>query len=115
MSKRFLTDVIVESTGMPASRAGALAADVVGAIRGEIVNTGRFTLPEFGSFAVRETKARTALNPRTGEPFARPARSRWPRSREVTMRGASRHRSPRLPFHYGWPIVGVAFVRWRSA
>ncbi|MDO9713972.1 HU family DNA-binding protein [Paracraurococcus lichenis] len=67
MSKRFLTDVVVESTGMPASRARALAADIIGAIRDEIISTGRFTLPGFGAFAVRETKARTALNPRTGE------------------------------------------------
>jgi DNA-binding protein HU-beta len=52
---------------MPASRAGVLAADIIDAIRDEIVSTGRFTLPEFGSFAVRETKARAALNPRTGE------------------------------------------------
>ena len=35
--------------------------------RAEIVETGRFSLPDFGAFAVRETPRRTALNPRTGE------------------------------------------------
>lgn len=67
MSKKFLTDVIAQSAGIPASHAGRVAADVIAAVKREILETGRFTLPEFGSFAVRETKARTGLNPRTGE------------------------------------------------
>jgi DNA-binding protein HU-beta len=29
---------------------------------------GGFTLPSFGTFTVRKTKARKALNPATGEP-----------------------------------------------
>ena len=29
---------------------------------------GGFTLPSFGTFRVAKTKARKALNPRTGEP-----------------------------------------------
>ncbi len=67
MSKKFLTDVIADSAGMPASQAGRVAADVIAAIKQQIIENGRFSLPEFGSFAVRETKARTGLNPRTGE------------------------------------------------
>jgi DNA-binding protein HU-beta len=67
LSKKFLTDVIAESAGMPASGAGRVASDVIAAIKRQIIETGRFTLPEFGSFSVRETKARTGLNPRTGE------------------------------------------------
>ena len=67
MSKRFLTDVIARAADMPASAAGRLAGEVVAAIRAEIVETGRFSLPDFGSFTVRETPRRTALNPRTGE------------------------------------------------
>jgi DNA-binding protein HU-beta len=70
MSKKFLTDVIVKSTEMPATAAGKLAADIIAAIKGEIVSTGRFTIPDFGAFAVRETAKRTALNPRTGEKVA---------------------------------------------
>lgn len=68
MSKKFLTDVIAGSAELPASQAGRVAADVIAAIKREITETGRFALPEFGSFVVRETKARTGLNPRTGEP-----------------------------------------------
>ncbi|RAI54126.1 HU family DNA-binding protein [Roseicella frigidaeris] len=67
MSKKFLTDVIVQSTEMPAVAANRLASDLIEAIKTEITGTGRFTLPDFGSFVVRETPKRTAMNPRTGE------------------------------------------------
>jgi DNA-binding protein HU-beta len=67
MSKRFLTEVIARAADMPAGAANRLAGEVAAAIRGEIVRTGRFALPDFGAFTVRETPKRTALNPRTGE------------------------------------------------
>ena len=67
MSKKFLTEVITRAADMPASAAGRLAGEVVAAIKAEITETGRFSLPDFGSFTVRETPKRTALNPRTGE------------------------------------------------
>jgi DNA-binding protein HU-beta len=67
MSKRFLTDVIARAAGMPANAAGRLAGEILAAVKAEIVQTGRYSLPGFGSFAVRETPRRTALNPRTGE------------------------------------------------
>ena len=70
MSKRFLTDVIAEATGMSGAASGRLAADIVAAIKAEIVTTGRFGLPDFGTFVVRETPKRTALNPGTGEKVA---------------------------------------------
>ncbi len=67
MSKKFLTDVIVQSTEMSAVAANRLATDLIAAIKNEIITTGRFTLPEFGAFIVKETPKRTAMNPRTGE------------------------------------------------
>ena len=67
MSKKFLTGVIVESSEMTGVAANRLATDLIEAIKKEIIETGRFSLPEFGSFSVRETPKRTALNPRTGE------------------------------------------------
>jgi DNA-binding protein HU-beta len=73
VSKKFLTDTIVRSTEMPAVAANRLAADIIDAIKGEIIGTGRFTLPDFGAFVVRETPKRTALNPRTGETVPVPA------------------------------------------
>ncbi len=70
MSKKFLTDVIQQSTEMTALASGRLAAEIIDAIKAEIVTTGRFTLPDFGSFTVRETPKRSARNPQTGENVA---------------------------------------------
>ncbi|UFN50419.1 HU family DNA-binding protein [Roseomonas sp. OT10] len=70
MSKKFLTDVIVQSSDMTGVAANKLATALIEAIKNEIISTGRFSLPEFGSFSVRETPKRTALNPRTGEKVA---------------------------------------------
>jgi DNA-binding protein HU-beta len=67
MSKKILTEVIARAAGMPAGAANRLAGEVVAAIKDEVVRTGRFALPDFGSFTVRETPKRTARNPRTGE------------------------------------------------
>lgn len=66
MSKQFLTDVIVETTEMPKVTAGQIADAIITAIAGEIVSNGRFTIPGFGAFVVRETPKRTRRNPRTG-------------------------------------------------
>ena len=70
MSKKFLTGVIVESSEMTGVAANRLATDLIEAIKKEIIETGRFSLPDFGSFTVRETPKRSALNPRTGEKVA---------------------------------------------
>ena len=70
MSKKFLTDVIVKATEMPTLQANSLASDIIAAIKNEIVEAGRFTIPDFGAFIVRETAKRSALNPRTGEKVA---------------------------------------------
>src|SRR4028119_1417409 len=67
VSKKFLTDAIGRSTAVPAVAANRPPADIINAIKGKIIGTGRFTLPDFGAFVVRETPKRTALNPRTGE------------------------------------------------
>ena len=69
MSKAFIADVIqnsAEITGVAANRA---AADLIEAIVEELKKNGGFTLPSFGTFTVKKTKARKGLNPRTGEPI----------------------------------------------
>ena len=68
MSKAFIAEVIqnsAEITGVAANRA---AADVIEAIVKELKENGGFTLPSFGTFTVKKTKARKGVNPRTGEP-----------------------------------------------
>jgi len=69
MSKAFIAQVIQESadgtlTGTASNR---LAGEVIAAVVRELKKNGRFTLPSFGTFIVRKTKARKGLNPRTGE------------------------------------------------
>jgi DNA-binding protein HU-beta len=67
MSKAFIAQVIQESADLTGIAANRAAADVIGAIVRELKKNGRFTLPSFGTFVVRKTKARKGLNPRTGE------------------------------------------------
>jgi DNA-binding protein HU-beta len=67
MSKAFISQVIQESASLTGAAANRAAADLMGAIVKELKKTGKFTLPSFGTFTVRKTKARKGLNPRTGE------------------------------------------------
>src|SRR4051812_19677046 len=67
MSKAFIAGVLQESAELSGVAANQAAADVIAAIVKEIKAAGKFTLPSFGTFTVRKTKARQALNPRTGE------------------------------------------------
>lgn len=68
MSKAFIAAVIQESAELTGVAANRTATELITAIVREMKKTGRFTLPSFGTFTVRKTKARKALNPRTGEP-----------------------------------------------
>jgi DNA-binding protein HU-beta len=70
MSKQFITDVIQRTVEISGVASAHLATEIIEAIKTEIVTTGGFTLPGFGSFAVRETPKRSALNPKTGEKVA---------------------------------------------
>jgi len=67
MSKAFIAQVIQESASLTGVAANRTASDVVAAIVEELKKNGKFTLPSFGTFTVRPTKARKAMNPRTGE------------------------------------------------
>jgi len=66
VSKKFLTDVIANATDLSGVAATKLAGDIIAAMKAEIIESGRFTIPDFGAFVVRETPKRTGLNPRTG-------------------------------------------------
>jgi DNA-binding protein HU-beta len=67
MSKAFIAQVIQESAELTGTAANKAATEVMAAIVRELKKNGRFTLPSFGTFIVRKTKARKGLNPRTGE------------------------------------------------
>ncbi len=68
MSKAFIASVIQDSANLTGVAANRAATDLIDAIVKEMKKNGGFTLPSFGTFTVRKTKARKALNPRTGEP-----------------------------------------------
>ncbi len=68
MSKAFIAEIIQDSTGCSGVTATAAAGDLIDAIVKTLKKDGGFTLPSFGTFRVAKTKARKALNPRTGEP-----------------------------------------------
>jgi DNA-binding protein HU-beta len=68
MSKAFIAANIQDSTGCTGVVANSAAGDLIHAIVTEMKKEGGFTLPGFGTFRVVKTKARKALNPRTGEP-----------------------------------------------
>ena len=67
MSKAFIASVIHESAELTGASANRAAGDLMEAIVRELKKSGKFTLPSFGTFTVRKTKARKGLNPRTGE------------------------------------------------
>jgi DNA-binding protein HU-beta len=67
MSKAFIAEIIQNSTDITGVAANKAAADVIDAIVKELKKSGGFTLPSFGTFTVRKTKARKGVNPRTGE------------------------------------------------
>jgi DNA-binding protein HU-beta len=67
MSKAFIAEVIQQSADITGVAANRAATDMMQAIVKELKKNGKFTLPSFGTFTVRKTKARKGVNPRTGE------------------------------------------------
>ena len=67
MSKAFIAEVRQGSAELTGAAANRAAGDLMDAIVKHLKKEGKFTLPSFGTFTVRKTKARKGLNPRTGE------------------------------------------------
>lgn len=67
MTKKFIAEVIQDSTGISGVAANEAAGDLMDAIVAEMKKNKGFTLPGFGTFKVAKTKARKGVNPRTGE------------------------------------------------
>lgn len=68
MSKGFIARVIQENCETTGVIARHTANVLVDAIADELRKNGRFTVSGFGTFMVRKTRARNALNPRDGTP-----------------------------------------------
>jgi DNA-binding protein HU-beta len=67
MSKAFIAQALQESADLTGAAANRAAGFLMDSIVRELKKSGKFTLPSFGTFTVRKTKARKGLNPRTGE------------------------------------------------
>ena len=57
----------VSTTAAKSAAANRAAGELMDAVVKALKKEGKFTLPSFGTFTVRKTKARKGLNPRTGE------------------------------------------------
>lgn len=66
MSKAFIAKTIQQSLELTGRAAHQATNDLLAAIVQDLKISGKFTLPGFGTFRVQRTKARKALNPRTG-------------------------------------------------
>ena len=66
MSKAFIASVIQDATECTGTVANQAAGDLLAAIVKELKQNGGFTLPSFGTFTVRKTKARKAVARWTG-------------------------------------------------
>jgi len=67
MSKAFIAAVLQDSAKLTGTAANRVASELIASIVQEMKKNGKFTLPGFGTWTVRKTKARKGLNPRTGE------------------------------------------------
>ena len=74
MGKGELKKYIVDRTGVTAHEAGVLIDVFMAGVTESILKEGKATLPNFGTFKVKKTEARTARNPRTGEKVFVPER-----------------------------------------
>lgn len=75
MTKHELLEAVHAAAGEGLTR--KTVADVVDTIfeqvRASIANDGKFYMPSFGTFSLRDRKARTGRNPQTGDPIQIPA------------------------------------------
>jgi len=73
MNKAELIDHVAASADLSKAAAGAAVEAVVSGVTGALSNGDSVSLVGFGTFSVSDRAARTARNPRTGEPINVPA------------------------------------------
>lgn len=69
MNKSDLVDVIVEAAQVPKTIAGKTLENILEAVTRALCKGEDVTLVGFGTFCVRDRKARAGRNPKTGEPL----------------------------------------------
>ncbi|MBK5228697.1 MAG: HU family DNA-binding protein [Actinobacteria bacterium] len=69
MNKKELIEAVAEATDQSKKVAGDVVDAFISTVQGAVTNGDRVSLPGFGTFERRQRSARTARNPRTGEPI----------------------------------------------
>lgn len=69
MNKKELIESVAEASGQSKKVAGDVVDAFIGTVQSSVTNGDRVSLPGFGTFERRQRSARTARNPRTGEPI----------------------------------------------
>jgi DNA-binding protein HU-beta len=73
MTKQQLIDAVAEGAGLKKAQAGAAVKAALDAIKGALAGGDRVSLIGFGTFEVRDRKARTGVNPQTQKKIKIPA------------------------------------------
>ena len=73
VNKKLLVSMIAEETGFTKKESRVVLESIVASIREALQAGEKVTISGFGTFKVKETSARIARNPRTGESVAVPA------------------------------------------
>jgi len=75
MNKAELVEEVADQTGLTRKVSREAVNAVISAITDTLARNERVTLVGFGTFEVRKRKARTGVNPQTGERLDIPARN----------------------------------------
>ncbi|MBW3019936.1 HU family DNA-binding protein [Candidatus Woesearchaeota archaeon] len=73
VNKKELINMMAEQTGFTKKNSGIALEALISSIESALVDGENVTISGFGTFKVRETKAREARNPKTGEKVNVPA------------------------------------------
>jgi len=74
MNKAELVDMLASKTGMTKKAASDALDTILDAVVSALKSGDKVTITGFGTFEVRQRKARTGRNPQTGESITIPAR-----------------------------------------
>ena len=85
MNKKSLVEFMAEDCGMSKKDAGLVINSFLAGVTKGLVEDGSVTLVGFGTFKAVDVDARTARNPKTGDPVDVPAKRvpRWKASNKL--------------------------------
>lgn len=89
MNKQELIDAVSDLTSLPKKDAKVVVDAVIDSIKSGIMNDGKVSITNFGTFTSVDKPARVSRNPRTGAPVDVPAKTvtRFKASREMKNLG----------------------------